>query len=231
MQLQTRGTEFKAFKKETDGQIKALEDKDKKKSAQIEALEVKDMKVNAEVNEIKAHFAVLNAHLAANDNVRLTMFVANLLLGAVKKLAKIRGEQFAKGNNDPEHSTTRYQQYAEKLRYDDRGKAAWKKDTGLDPIHLTTVRNLGHYQTQRNDAAHETQHQFASLLLSDRYKNKREYYLYGELFEWVYGTTLEKAAKVEQNLTSFRPDEIEDIERYLKKKLADSAGNEGSGNP
>jgi len=180
--------------------------------------------LEAEVDEIKSQ-------LAAIDNVRLTMFVANLLLEAVKKLAKIRGEQFPKGNNDPEHSTNRYQQYAEKLRYDDRGRAAWKKDTGLDPLFLTMVRNLKHHQIQRNDAAHETQYQFARLLLSNRYRNEDEHRLYGELFEWVYGMTVEVAAKVEQNPTPFAPNEIGAVKAYLKKKVAFSAGKEESGNP
>ncbi len=218
--------------------VKNLEDKDLQHGALVKNLEDKDLQkdshiksLKAEMDEMKSQFAVLDAQLAAIDNVRLTMFVANLLLEAIKKLAKIRGEQFPKGNNDPEHSTNRYQQYAEKLRYDDRGRAAWKKDTGLDPLFLTMVRNLKNHQIQRNDAAHETQYQFARLLLSNRYRNEDEHRLYGELFEWVYGMTVEVAAKVEQNPTPFAPNEIGAVKAYLKKKVAFSAGKEESGNP
>jgi len=211
--------------------IKNLEDKDLQQGALVKNIEDKDLQKDSRIKSLEAEVDEIKSQLAAIDNVRLTMFVANLLLEAVKKLAKIRGEQFPKGNNDPEHSTNRYQQYAEKLRYDDRGRAAWKKDTGLDPLFLTMVRNLKHHQIQRNDAAHETQYQFARLLLSNRYRNEDEHRLYGELFEWVYGMTVEVAAKVEQNPTPFAPNEIGAVKAYLKKKVAFSAGKEESGNP
>lgn len=211
--------------------IKNLEDKDLQQGALVKNIEDKDLQKDSRIKTLEAEVDEIKSQLAAIDNVRLTMFVANLLLEAVKKLAKIRGEQFPKGNNDPEHSTNRYQQYAEKLRYDDRGRAAWKKDTGLDPLFLTMVRNLKHHQIQRNDAAHETQYQFARLLLSNRYRNEDEHRLYGELFEWVYGMTVEVAAKVEQNPTPFAPNEIGAVKAYLKKKVAFSAGKEESGNP
>lgn len=211
--------------------IKNLEDKDLQQGALAKNIEDKDLQKDSRIKSLEAEVDEIKSQLAAIDNVRLTMFVANLLLEAVKKLAKIRGEQFPKGNNDPEHSTNRYQQYAEKLRYDDRGRAAWKKDTGLDPLFLTMVRNLKHHQIQRNDAAHETQYQFARLLLSNRYRNEDEHRLYGELFEWVYGMTVEVAAKVEQNPTPFAPNEIGAVKAYLKKKVAFSAGKEESGNP
>lgn len=197
----------------------------------ITELQDRTESLEAEIIDLKSQVAVLDSRFIASDMARLTMFVANLLLEAVKKLAKIRGEQFPKGNNDPEHSTNRYQQYAEQLRYDDRVKAAWKKDTGLDPVLLKMMRNLKHHQVQRNDAAHETQYEFARLLLSNRYRDGDEHRLYGELFEWVYGMTVEEAAKVEQNPTPFAPDEIGDVEVYLKKKVASSAGKVESGNP
>lgn len=42
----------------------------------------------------------------------------------------------------------------------------------------------------RNETAHETSIDFATLLNSDRYRETQEYYKWGNLFPYVYGKSV-----------------------------------------
>ena len=121
------------------------------------------------------------------------MFVANMLVEGIKKLAKMRGDDLPKGENDPTYSTNRYQQYASKMTVDKKAEEAWVNDTDLDKTYLTMLKKVGQYQVKRNEAAHETANEFAQLLLSPRYKDKGPHMKFGPMFNWVYSKTVHEA--------------------------------------
>lgn len=125
--------------------------------------------------------------------------MANILVEGIKKFAKMRGDTFPEGGNDPTHSTNRYQQYASKMPVDKEAEEAWINNTHLDKTYLTMLKKVGQYQDKRNEAAHETEKEFAQLLLSPRYKDKGPHMRFGPTFNWVYGKTVDEAAAMVPN--------------------------------
>ncbi len=99
-----------------------------------------------------------DTNAAASDGSRLTMFLAKKFFNLIKKVAKLRGEKLPKGDNDTEHSTNRYQRYADNMPDDEKAKAAWKKEFKFDGQYLITLKNVKPYQEHRNEAALETEH-------------------------------------------------------------------------
>ena len=67
-------------------------------------------------------------------------------------------------------------------------------ETGLDEKHIDIVRGLSLHVQRRNAAAHETQREFARLLLSEKYLNTQVYFDFEGTFEFTYGTSIEKTA-------------------------------------
>ena len=175
----------------------------KAQDARIEALatdcQQKDIQmsdVNAQLAAICASLQVLEAKDKANDERKLNLFIANLLAKLIDKVSALQGKSLSEGNNDATHSTNRYITFANDLQNTPKTRAKWRELTNLNSKYLTTVMNFGTYQGDRNVTAHETEHEFASLLLSDRYCHKHEHYHYGPLLEYVYGKSVGELAQV-----------------------------------
>ena len=187
----------------------------------------KNQEKDTELDTVMTQLQVLDAEAAENAKVRMSMFMANMLVKGIEKFSKMRQDSLPQGVNKPDHSTNKYQQYAStKMPTGHKAEQDFNKVTGLDPSYYHTMRNLGNYQADRNDAAHETQYDFARLLLSDRYKNEFEGWYLPPLFEWVYDMTVEEAAKVKQNPK--RPGQGEVRKEYLDQWLALGKGKLGN---
>ena len=86
----------------------------------------------------------------------------------MKKVSEIRGDYLPKGTSDESHSTNWYWMYANTFEQGPKVEHEWEKVLGLDKQYMRTFRNIEAYQERRNQVAHETEFQFARLLLSDR---------------------------------------------------------------
>ena len=199
-QIKSRGDQSKNLhlkNEEIVARLQALEVKHQALEVKHQALEVKNQALEVKDQDNDARLKILEAENATNAKARLKMFIANLLVKLIDKVSEILQRPLPEGTNNTEHSTTKYQTFAKDLPYDKKAKLKWKEETKLKTKYIKTVKNLPKYQKQRNKAAHETQYHFARLLLSDRYRGKHPHNHYGPLFEYVYGMTVEDAAKVE----------------------------------
>ena len=178
----------------------------------------KDQDKDTELDTIRTELEALSAEAAENAQVRMSMFMANMLVKDVEEFSKMGKDRLPQGVNKPDHSTNKYQQYASSMPTGHKAEQDFHKATGLDPSYYRTLRNLKDYQDDRNDAAHETQHDFARLLLSNHYKNEFEGWYLPPLFEWIYDITVKEAAKVKQNPK--RPGQGEMRKEYFDQWLA-----------
>lgn len=186
-------------------------------NTEMEAFKVQAAVRDIELIEFKAKFAALDANDKARDVARLKMFLANLVVKLIDKVSAIQGRPLSEGSNDNAHSTNRYQAFATNMPDTKKSQRKWEQDTGLDHKYIKTVKNLAKYQKQRNKAAHETEYEFARLLLSDRYRDQHAHHHYGPVFKFVYNISVEDAAKVEREEDFEGKDEVNsDDEWWLK---------------
>ena len=108
------------------------------------------------------------------DRLRFTAFKANLMTGFVKKLSmkqKVNIPSEAKGKNDPLHDSTKYMNAASTL-FDKFTAEEFKKRTGLDPAYRVFLGNYRKFIEARREWAHETDEEFARLLLSRQFQEE-----------------------------------------------------------
>lgn len=110
----------------------------------------------------------------------------------------------AKGKNDPLHDKTKYMNAAAALL--DKVKAIdFEKKTGLDPAFRVFLGDYRKYVEARREWAHETNDEFARLLLSDQFqeepfRTEENVKQWEKLLLWVSGkdTLQEMAESVER---------------------------------
>ena len=129
-----------------------------------------------------------------NDERKLNMFIANLVVKLIDKVSVLLGKALPEGSNDNTHSTNRYTNFVKDLSSTKKSRAKWRELTKLNSKYLTTIINIETYQVDRNLTAHETEHDFARLLLSDRYRNQHEHNHFGPLLAYVYDKSVEELA-------------------------------------
>lgn len=96
----------------------------------------------------------------------MTKFVEKL---SIKQKVNIPKE--AKGKNDPLHDKTKYMKAAATL-FDKFSAQDFKQRTGLDPAYRAFLGNYRKIIEARRAWAHETDDEFARLLLSDQFREE-----------------------------------------------------------
>ncbi|CAF9941497.1 hypothetical protein IMSHALPRED_002750 [Imshaugia aleurites] len=135
------------------------------------------------------------------DRLRFTAFKANL--DFVKKLSYKQKE--AKGKNDPLHDSTKYMNAAATLLKNLTAQD-FKQRTGLDPAYRVFLEHYRKFIEARREWAHETNNEFARLLLSDQFleepfRTKENVEQWEKLLLWVSGKeTLQEMADEAGNL-------------------------------
>ena len=108
------------------------------------------------------------------DRLRYTAFKANLMTSFVKKLSvkqKVHIPQEAKGKNNPLHDNTKYVNAASTL-FNKYSAQEFKDRTGLDPAYRILLQNCRKFVEARHKWAHETDDEFARLLLSRQFQEE-----------------------------------------------------------
>ena len=126
------------------------------------------------------------------DRLRYTASKANLMTSFVKKLSvkqKVNIPQEAK--NNPLHDNTKYMNAASTL-FNKYPAQEFKDRTGLDPAYRILLQNYRKLVEARHKWAHETDDEFARLLLSrqfqeEPFKTEEHVEQWGKLLLWVTG--------------------------------------------
>ena len=150
------------------------------------------------------------------DNARFKMFHANILVDFVKKVFGELGLKHP-GNLEEaktETSKTRYAQAAQSLSQRQLEVFFGEKGKQLGPQYYKVLQNMSQvrlqislnfpsflwsdltvdffqYIDERNRTAHETHIEFAQLLHSDQYREKKDYWKWANLFPYIYNQTVE----------------------------------------
>lgn len=90
----------------------------------------------------------------------------------VKKIAKQQKITLKKGENNPNCNKTRLMDAASKILQKVTTQD-FEKKTGLDKAYLETLTNYDTIVEARNEWAHKTENEFAYLLLTDQFQEKK----------------------------------------------------------
>ena len=210
MQSQILALQIEGLEKDSD--IASLQAKYLRKGSKLEAqvttLEAQGINLEDQETELEAHSARLVALEAVIEEIKIKikqseakkprLLESNLIVRLIDKISELQGKPLARGNNDGTHSITRYEQCAADLRNDTpAAKAKWTKVTGLKPKYMRTIKKLTRYRKYWNEPAHETDYDFARLLLSDRYRELPQRAHFGPLLEYVHkSSTLDNLAEM-----------------------------------
>ena len=158
--------------------------------------DTRELEKDIEMATMRENIERLDAAARAVDKDRLAMFLSNMLIKGIQKYMKMRGDKLFEGLNDLTHSTSRYTIYVNGIRDDEIAKIAWEQEIKLDGDYLTMLKGAGAYNGVRNKIAHETEYQFARLLLSHLYEGQKAHKHYSPMFKWVYDMTVDEEAKM-----------------------------------
>lgn len=215
--LKKTTSELRGQLKERDAQIAFLRKDIKELNAQITFLRKDIEDLNAQMEPRDAQIAFLHEAMVKQDNARFKMFHANILVDFIKKVFGELGLKSPGNLEDPktETSKTRYAQAAQSLSQRQLEVFFKEKGKQLGPQYYKVLQNMSQvrlqislnfpsfpwsdltvdffqYIDERNRTAHETHIEFAQLLHSDEYREKKDYWKWANLFPSVYGKTVEQ---------------------------------------
>ncbi|KAK2759481.1 hypothetical protein FQN54_002959 [Arachnomyces sp. PD_36] len=159
----------------------------------------------AEIQELKEELGDVRRNLAVSQQSQFKLYSANLLMKMVDEIYSRKSQRFP----SPSDGYRRYTMASELIGRDDF--------EGCHGIHLKyhdelrrlpkvcpTLKIIGHYSTrlanfnqriaERNAAAHDTEYEFAELLLSTRNKDPGRYEFWSGLYPFCFGKTVEEIA-------------------------------------
>ncbi|MCJ1243006.1 hypothetical protein MMC30_000202 [Trapelia coarctata] len=204
----TKGTPRLTLTTPFDSIRKQIQAQTKEKSSLKESFEV----VQAQLVDLASTFKQYSAskeieleelhktqiRLREIDKRRLLFFAANLLTTVLQKISTTPGlkDHQSDGANLSSHSSTRYAKVAESL-----DKKTFVQKTGLSQACFKILKRYPQYIQDRNAAAHETQEDFADLLMSEEYKGGNMYYQWEKLFKFEYDKTVEEVYAASEEKT------------------------------
>ncbi|KAI4128626.1 MAG: hypothetical protein LQ341_006663, partial [Variospora aurantia] len=164
-------------------------------------------------NKLEAEAINSREWRAWRDERDMKMFRANALIVFIKALCKRQGKQLDKLDNlgqDAQHCSQRFS-----LAYTLFDRKTWSEKTGPHDECLDVLKEASKTLQSRNDTAHQSNTDFAKLLIDPYYKGDpegEELKLWASIFGYVYrddngrSLTLEEIAKMnETDLVKFLP--------------------------
>ncbi|MCJ1264021.1 hypothetical protein MMC22_003892 [Lobaria immixta] len=185
--------ELRSHTQEWKNQIEEL----RKWKNQIEELKSHTQERKNEIKECAALIKELQIGSRRVERSRFIMFRANLLTAVVKKLSagthKKTPDKSPEGSKDAVHKGSGWAQLAESFDEAEVKKATQDfKISQNSKAVVGVLKKYSQYVKKGNAAAHKSEYEMAELLMSPSYHQTDEYYLWGELMEYVYGKTVER---------------------------------------
>ncbi|KAK4695888.1 hypothetical protein P7C71_g1942, partial [Lecanoromycetidae sp. Uapishka_2] len=166
-------------------------------------------KYDSEIEQVRAQAQATAEKVAREERmrhreerIRYDAFKANLMEKVVEKISKKQKITFKKGKNDSNADKTRLMDATNKILKKVTAQD-FEKKTGLHKDYRTDLAKYEQLVDKRRVWAHETENEFAYLLLSDQFQGEKKAELntehWARLLLWVYdkANLQEMAAVVE----------------------------------